>query len=373
MSIGLQRGLVRVVARDSSGNAIASASLTISDQGATVSVATSGTDPLTVSVFDVGSLSTTGSTVKINTGTTTYTATVVDENTVTISGFAGTLAVSLLDRLVNSGSTPSLQLSSQSASAVDSAPTTGSDGAYSAYVRGGAYDVTITKAGITTQLLRDIWVEADEKRINTFPTTSAAVLYRIDAVRSATWAATDTLFGVAIAGTDKFKVDGVGGVTAAAGVTATTGTFSGALAATTGTFTGDLDSIGGYRTQLDGWYIANAAGTTGPTAMFRFADTPMGADGGTTFYPIRAGSITGVFVESTAARTAGTLTVEVYVAGVATGLTAVLDGTNTTFKATTQAKDLDTFTAGQAITLRFQTVGWTPTTADISAGFEFET
>lgn len=134
--------------------------------------------------------------------------------------------------------------------------------------------------------------------------------------------------------------------------------------------TGDLDMGGGYRNQFDGWYADNVGAGAGPTQMSRFAN---GADVDKVFLP-RAGSITGVWVHSDMARVGGTLTVEVYKNGVGTGLTAVLDGTNTTFKATTQAKDLDTFAAGDELDIRFTTDGaWDPIAADIRAGFEVET
>lgn len=134
--------------------------------------------------------------------------------------------------------------------------------------------------------------------------------------------------------------------------------------------TGDLDMGGGYRSNFDGWYADNVGAGAGPTQMSRFSN---GADVDEVFLP-RAGSITGVWVHSDEARTAGTLTVEVYKNGVATGLTAVLDGTNTTFDSTTQAKDLDTFVAGDQLDLRFTTdAGWLPVTADIRAGLEVET
>lgn len=122
-----------------------------------------------------------------------------------------------------------------------------------------------------------------------------------------------------------------------------------------------------HRSHLDGWYYDNVGAGTAATQMVRFAN---GADVDEVYFP-RAGSITGVWVHTNDPRTAGTLTVEVYKNGVATGLTAVLDGTNTTFKATTQAAALDTFVAGDQLDIRFSTdAGWTPIAADIRAGLE---
>ena len=89
---------------------------------------------------------------------------------------------------------------------------------------------------------------------------------------------------------------------------------------------------------------------------------------------VRAGSITGVCVRFTSTVTAGTVDVEVYVNGTATGLVAQLNTTDTVFKATTQAKDADTFVAGDRIKLRYTTSGsFAPTNDHIKASVEIET
>lgn len=92
----------------------------------------------------------------------------------------------------------------------------------------------------------------------------------------------------------------------------------------------------------------------------------------------RAGSITAIIVKSTEARTAGTCTVEVRkntgafgASGSATGLTAILDGTNTVTKVTTQGPGTDTFNAGDELYVAVTTSGtWAPTTADIRVYME---
>lgn len=81
------------------------------------------------------------------------------------------------------------------------------------------------------------------------------------------------------------------------------------------------------------------------------------------------GSVVAIMVNSTEARTAGTATFEVFKNGTGIGLTAVLDGTNTTKKVTTQAFGTDTFVAGDVLDIRVTTSSWTPTTADVEAGF----
>lgn len=86
----------------------------------------------------------------------------------------------------------------------------------------------------------------------------------------------------------------------------------------------------------------------------------------TTYPMLYSGSIVGVAVVSNAARAAGTLTIDVLLDGVAIGLQAVLDGTNTTTHIVTQAEGLDTFIAGQSIGARITTdAAWLPITADI--------
>lgn len=79
-----------------------------------------------------------------------------------------------------------------------------------------------------------------------------------------------------------------------------------------------------------------------------------------------AGSIIGISVYSNEARTADTLTVDATIDGAVTGLQAILDVDNTTIHYAVQAKDVDSFVAGDAIGVKITTGGsWAPTTADI--------
>lgn len=117
---------------------------------------------------------------------------------------------------------------------------------------------------------------------------------------------------------------------------------------------------------VDGFYADAVGASVTAQALSRNA-----AAGPQAFLPVRAGSITGIAVYSDDPTTAGTLTVEVYKNGVATGLTAVLNTTDPTFKATTQAAGLDTFAAGDRIDIRYTTNGaFLPITANIIASFE---
>lgn len=137
--------------------------------------------------------------------------------------------------------------------------------------------------------------------------------------------------------------------------------------------TADLDAGGGYRQSFDIWFQDDVAASQSAVALARIGDAVWAAMDGKLIMP-RAGSVTGICVKSNDARTAGTLTVEVTKNGAGIGLTAVLDGSNTTFKATTQAKDTDTLAAGDEIGVTITTDGdWAPTTADIRVCVEVET
>lgn len=76
--------------------------------------------------------------------------------------------------------------------------------------------------------------------------------------------------------------------------------------------------------------------------------------------------IVGVSVRSSAARTAGTLTVEPLIDGSATGLTSVLNATDTQSAKATQLRGSDFASAGSRIGCRITTDGtWAPVTADV--------
>lgn len=78
------------------------------------------------------------------------------------------------------------------------------------------------------------------------------------------------------------------------------------------------------------------------------------------------GSIAAVVVRTNAARTVGTLTIEARINGIATGLTAALNATDTIFAQSRQDPGLDVFTYGDAIQAYITTsADWEPVTADI--------
>jgi hypothetical protein len=88
--------------------------------------------------------------------------------------------------------------------------------------------------------------------------------------------------------------------------------------------------------------------------------------------PIRNGSIVGVSVFSNAVCTAGTLTINIYVAGSPIGISIALDPvTHTTTNSAVYPAGTYLFTSGQAITAHVTTnSGWLPTTADIDVSVE---
>ncbi len=132
----------------------------------------------------------------------------------------------------------------------------------------------------------------------------------------------------------------------------------------------EISRDGGHQQSVDGWYQDDVAPSQ-TTVLLARAAAGAAPDA---LVVTRDGSVTRVIVRSNEARTAGTLTVEVFINGTGTGLTAVLNATDTTFKVTIQAPGLDTFVAGAEIDLRITTdASWAPTTADIRASLELET
>jgi len=139
----------------------------------------------------------------------------------------------------------------------------------------------------------------------------------------------------------------------------------------------DINAVGGYHHTLLGWAVTNIAASVAATEVPR---SP-----GNRVLMASAGSVLAVVValEAGQARTAGTLTVEVWRATInvatgvrtdtALGLIATIDGTNPVVKVTSQAKDLDVFNAGDELFLKYATdAGWLPVTADMNASIFVE-
>jgi hypothetical protein len=127
------------------------------------------------------------------------------------------------------------------------------------------------------------------------------------------------------------------------------------------TLTGDVNAAGGYRNTAGTWNRIDV-----PANQTAVALNLLGSTTNSEIVMPFAGSVVGISVASNAPRTNGTLTVEARINGAATGLTAVLDGTNTQYHSAVQAKDADTFAAGARLNVTFTTTApWAPTTADV--------
>lgn len=120
----------------------------------------------------------------------------------------------------------------------------------------------------------------------------------------------------------------------------------------------------GRRYWLDGWAADDIAANRTAARLFRFGNAV--ASQRAAVMP-RGGTVTAIWLASNAARTAGTATLELYVAGAATGVTAVLDASTTT--ATWETCEIS-FEGGEGLELYLATSSWGPTTADMQAGIE---
>jgi hypothetical protein len=121
---------------------------------------------------------------------------------------------------------------------------------------------------------------------------------------------------------------------------------------------------------LGPFYINDLPGTATTQATLDYFNTATAQNrNANDIYMERAGTVIGLIVTSDAARTAGTATVRVRVAGVATTFAAdavQLNATRTTSdSAFVDAPAGVAFTAGQTIGVAVVTSGWTPTTANL--------
>lgn len=128
---------------------------------------------------------------------------------------------------------------------------------------------------------------------------------------------------------------------------------------------------GGYVMTLGPWGVANLAGTSNSQGFLPFLNSASAFVATAEDLNLRvAGEIVGCILASNAARTAGTCTMRVRVAGTPTAFNSgavALDGTNTTKDASFVAPGSGvSFSATDAIGVDLQTSGWTPTTADFT-------
>jgi hypothetical protein len=138
---------------DSSGEPVSGASYTIYREGATFESG-SGTSPVTLTVRNNGKIEA-GDVVFINTTTgTTYTVDSTTDTTVVLSGFAGTLAPTALDRIIPSNNTADLFSDDQGNVSKTNPLTTSSTGVVDAYLEYTAYDYIYSGSGVTTTLVQ---------------------------------------------------------------------------------------------------------------------------------------------------------------------------------------------------------------------------
>lgn len=76
--------------------------------------------------------------------------------------------------------------------------------------------------------------------------------------------------------------------------------------------------------------------------------------------------ILGASIESTEARTAGSVVADVTIDGTVTGLQTTLDASNTTRHTIKQSRGSDVGAAGSRVGVKLTTASWTPVTADIA-------
>lgn len=120
----------------------------------------------------------------------------------------------------------------------------------------------------------------------------------------------------------------------------------------------------GRRMLLEGWADENIAANRSATRLFRFGNA---VNHQRAALMPRGGVVMGFGLMSNEARTGGSATLELYVGGVATGVTAVLDGGATVY--TWEACEVS-FEAGEGIELYLSSSGWGPTSADVQAVVE---
>ena len=142
------------------------AKVTIYREGASANGASSGTSPLTVAVHRPGKI-VTGDTVFLNDVTgTTFNVDSFTPTTVVLSGFAGTLSISDLDRLISSNNLPTLFEDDQSAGTKANPLTTDSNGRAHCWIGEGPYEEILSGTGVTTTLVQGVQQISFQDTIN---------------------------------------------------------------------------------------------------------------------------------------------------------------------------------------------------------------
>ena len=127
-----------------------------------------------------------------------------------------------------------------------------------------------------------------------------------------------------------------------------------------------VGNLPGARMAIPGFVRSNLAASLTDDQLERYDGTASGHQ--ESIVVPYAGSAVAISVASNEARSAGTATFEVFINDVASGLTAVLDATDTQYAFGTQAVGTDALAAGDRVDVHVTTDGtWAPTTADVEA------
>lgn len=252
---------------DNEGNPLSNISVTIYNQGASLSAA--GTNPYTV--YDPGALTTAYTVQRNSAGSPQKAVTVVGATSITVQGIGlGSLVAN--DRLVAVSPTPTLYFDATGITSTGSnVLTTDANGYCTCWLLGGAYDVIISGTGYSTRLTTDFIVAGEKRQSNAFdspanplyvwgssrtlgnspivewhnPTGSrkayVSALGDFNGRQGIFSALLSTTSNLSVTGTATITSNatvggtlGVTGATTLAALTATTGTFSGLLTASAG-------------------------------------------------------------------------------------------------------------------------------------------
>lgn len=112
---------------------------------------------------------------------------------------------------------------------------------------------------------------------------------------------------------------------------------------------------------LSGWGQSSVAASQSAAQLGRYGVSWQGP----LILPF-SGSVIGVLAGVSTARTAGSLTLQVYIDGSASGLEVVIDADNPLTVEDTAPAGIYVFEAGEKVTVRITTTGdWSPTSADL--------
>ena len=236
-------GRFEVTIQNSSGTAQSGISVDVRKRGAIVNGTQAATTVL--NVFDPGGL-VAGDTLQLNGTGTVYTVSTVAATTVTLTAPLGVVD---LDILLPDSNVPGTYDDSTGSSTKTNPLTTSASGVAFAYMRGGLYDAYVSGAGITAQIIKDIYVGG----FNILSTELTAPAHILDTLR--TVASGDKVLSIRNAGTERWYVKGNG----TQGAT----TFEGALTVSTGGITVSATGLtivsGGIAVQAGGLDIEGDA------------------------------------------------------------------------------------------------------------------